>query len=142
MLKAQINELIKVNEKIKNDLLSQNYNEKNELMLDKTAALNLNHLLEAIIDEYGLIVKWYPTQFGYSYENGNHKFYISINEIEYSYFISNEKMLTLSVENLLYEVCTFLIDQSVLNELKSQMLNNIKLAKHNTSLISEKCKGE
>lgn len=138
MLKAHLTELTKINEKIKNDLMSQNYDEYNELKFDKAFILNLNNLLETIIDEQKSSIKWYPTHFGYSYEDGNHKFYIFVNEVEYSYFIPSEKILTMPIESLLYEVCTFLIDKSLLNELKNEMLSNVKIAKHNAILSSTK----
>jgi glutathionyl-hydroquinone reductase len=135
MNKTQLTELSKIHNIFKNELLSQNYNESDEMIFNKSIILNLNTLLETIIEEQKLSVDWLPTQFGYSIENNMHKFYLTINNKEYSFFLTNNEIIETPINDLLHKICTFLIDSSLLNELKKNMLNNVKIAKQNANLI-------
>lgn len=134
MNKQQLNELEKISNILSKELLSQNYDEANQMKFDKSLVINLVNLLNEIRGEQKYAIRWVPSEIGYKCDNETHKFFITINEKEYSYFLSNNDINTADISYLLQEICEFLVKRSLLEELKIDMFNNVSIAQHNSRI--------
>lgn len=149
MNKQQMTELEKITNTISKELLSQNYDEANQMKFDKSLVINLLNLLNEVKEEQEKAIKWVPSQIGYKFKpeeneldklvtHKSHKFFTVINGKEYSYYLSNNDLLiNESLDDMLHYVSEFLVCRSLLEEFKKDMAPYISIANHNAKLTQK-----
>ena len=140
MNKQQLNEIEKITNVLSNELLSQNYDEANQMKFDKSLIINLLNLLNEVKEEQDYAIRWVPSSIGYRFnpEKGDeieaHEFFTIINDEKYSYNLSNSDVLVGGADELLQDVSAFLTKWSIVEEFKKDMAQNVKIARHNAQL--------
>lgn len=146
MNKQQLNELEKISNVLSKELLSQNYDEADQMKFDKSLVINLLNLLNEAKEHLEYSVRWVPYEISYKFNpdeleldklvsHKDHKFFTIINGTEYSYYLSsNDLLINEGLDDITRNISEFLISRSLLKEFEMNMAPYVNIANHNAKL--------